>query len=309
MDWSSRCSTDKDAFVRTFLGNLTEEIRRADEFLDPVQAKNFRGYYKAYGKALSSEALQQEITGYIRGDLSYMLNRLLDQEKDRPLRILDAGSGQGTQSILFSLLGDEVVGIDLREDRHSIAIRRHAFYEQELDRPLKVTFSLASIFSFEQPESFDIIWISNAISHIHPLDKLLRLCQQLLKPGGELVIVDLNGLNPVNQFKLFRERGFNLYETVKDPTSGEEVTYAVERILTLPGQCQLLRRYGFNIVHRECFIGYHSRAGERLYETIIKPINRSPLSAVLGRRYVVVGRKEAGAESTTAMATRASGET
>lgn len=291
--WGVKLGNERESSLRCFLNNLIEELNRADEYLTPEESLDFRGYYKLYYENPPRDrAFERQIIGFTRGDLGYITSRFFQPQAASPLKILDMGSGQGTHCIYFALTGAEVKGIDLRKERYVIAVKRATFYEKELKIKLKLSFELSNIFHLKERNYYDIIWIGNAISHIHPIEELLRFCYQLLKPGGEIVIVDLNGMHLLNQINLLRERGRNLYTTHKDPNTGEEVVYAIERVFSLPKQISLLRQCNFEIVFRECFIGFHSRANKIFYKWVIKPINKSfILSSVLGKRYVVAARK------------------
>lgn len=292
MKWISPPYKDLKHVLRLFILNLLEELDRADEFLPAEDAAHLRKYYNEYClKRPDEKEIDRTVNGFIRGDMKYMLERLAGHTGN-PLRVLDAGSGPGTHSLLFGLLGANVLGVDLRPERHALAKKRKVFYERELGLDLKVDFSLENIFKSKEHDCFDLIWVNNAISHIHPLDDFLRLCHRLLRKNGDLVIVDANGLHLVKQVSLYRERGRNLYTTYKDPQTGENVAYAVERILSLPKMSSLLKANGFRVLEHECYIGLHADVSQGVYEKIIRPINRSMLfSSVFGKRYMIVSRK------------------
>ena len=293
MKWTAAALTSEDSLLRTFLSNLMEELDRTDEFLTRQQAQDFLDYYKRYhAHPLAGESLEREVRGGIRSTYGYTLSRLLRQRRDGTLRFLDAGSGFGTEVLLFALAGAQVTGIDLREERHEVARKRARFYEQQLDLPLNVDFRLSSVFNLEERDHFDLIWVHNAITHIDPVDRFLQLCMELLAPEGELVIVDVNKMNLRRRLRSAHHHEESLCTRYRDPATGKEVDYAVERDLALPEQCRLLREHGFDVVSHECYVGFHARTGKRFYETVLRPINRSMfLSSRLGGRYVVVGRK------------------
>lgn len=275
-----------------FLTNLREELQRADEFLDADLQKEFTGYYRIFTRQLTDpRRFDMIVRGLLRGDTSYVLDRCVQRNGSPQLKILDIGSGLGTQSLLFGFLGHSVVSIDLRTKRHQVAVRRKRFYEQELGRTLDIDFRLMNIFHLDALDGYDLIWISNAISHIHPVEGLLQHCYRLLRNRGEVVIVDLNGMNPMKRLQTFRERGLRVYTTRKDPNTNQDVIYANERILSVSRQCRLLKQAGFTIAYYECYLGLHSKVGDRIYP-ILKRINQTKLvSSFLGSRYLVVGRK------------------
>jgi 2-polyprenyl-6-hydroxyphenyl methylase/3-demethylubiquinone-9 3-methyltransferase len=113
-----------------------------------------------------------------------MLGRILEMRRQgRVPRVLDAGCGLGTECILFALAGASVTGIDLRPERLRLAPKRARFYEQELGVKLDVRFLLSNIFDLPERNHYDLIWVHNAISHIHPVDTFLRFCREILVCG------------------------------------------------------------------------------------------------------------------------------
>lgn len=96
-------------------------------------------------------------------------------------KILDAGCGFGTESLLCASLGAEVVGIDI-SDRIPTAQRRINYYERFFDKRLNVRFRKENLFN--HIGKYDIIWVNEAISHISPLNIFLITCYHNLKSGG-----------------------------------------------------------------------------------------------------------------------------
>jgi 2-polyprenyl-3-methyl-5-hydroxy-6-metoxy-1,4-benzoquinol methylase len=293
MDWTKDAVRDEATYLRTFLINQGEELRLAPEFLSADDLKEFTTYYHALiERPLTGSLLERQVRGGLRGTYGYILARLLRERGNRPLRVLDAGSGLGTECILFGLSGAEVLGIDLREERHVVARRRIAFYEETLGLKLQVEFRLTNIFDLRERDYFDLIWVHNAISHIHPVDGFLNLSREMLAPGGDIVVVDANRANLHRKLKPASAHGVGGYTTWKDPNTGKEIVYAVERDLSVIEQCRAMEKAGLRVVSRECLVGLHGKAGNAFYEGILRPINRClPVSSLMGTRYVVVGRK------------------
>ena len=63
----------------------------------------------------------------------------------RAVRVLDAGSGFGTYSMLYAAVGAEVTGVDLRPDRLSAAERRLDFYHGNTGRELAVRYDRSDL--------------------------------------------------------------------------------------------------------------------------------------------------------------------
>jgi len=293
MKWPADALESEESVLRGFLINLMEELQRTDEFLTPEESQGFLDYYRRFhGNPLAGASLAREVRGGVRGTYGYTLSRILRGSNGSPLRILDAGCGFGTECLLFALAGAEVMGVDLRPERHEVACKRPAFYEEQLGRSLNSSFRLSSIFNLEERGLFDLIWVHNSITHIHPVEGFLELCSDLLAKNGELVIIDVNKMSLRRRLRPTHKETESLYTTRRDPATGDDVVYAVERDLTLPEQCRLLQDHGFDVALHECYVGFHARCGQGLYQRVLRPLNRSMLfSSLLGGRYQVVGRK------------------
>jgi len=148
---------------------------------------------------------------------------------DRPgLRVLDAGCGVGTESLLFAELGAEVTAVDLHLPRVAAA-RWRAGRAAEAGRRIEIICS--DISRIVRPGGYDIVWSMESVSHIEPLDRFMSLMRENLRPGGLLIVSDANGLNPWLQLAALRERGLRVYEYRKDEKTGETVRYARERLV------------------------------------------------------------------------------
>jgi SAM-dependent methyltransferase len=294
MRWSDDALRSPFACLRLFIENQMEELPRTGEFLENGERDDFLAYYDRFvPQPLSGAALDAEARGGARSTYGHALERILGGRPGRPFRVLDAGCGFGTESLLFAFAGAEVTGNDLRGERVRAAEKRPAFWEKQTGRRLALRFRLANIFDQPERDHFDLIWVHNAITHIHPVDGFLRLCRDLLAPGGEVVIVDVNKTSLRRRIRAGREehQGESKYTTRVDPSTGKEVVYAVERDLGLLEQCRLLEHAGLRVSYRECYLGGHARAGDIAWKAILRPLDRSLAAVFLGSRYVVAGRK------------------
>jgi len=152
--------------------------------------------------------------------------------KGKIKKILDIGSGCGTESIFFSSLGCRVLGIDLSEERINCAKERKLYYEKILNRNLDLSFETGSLFDISNPEKFDAIWLLETIHHIEPPLEALKLSYDLLNEGGYIIISDPNSLNLLVQTKLFLKRGLAFHKKVLNPKTGEMVAYGDENIFS-----------------------------------------------------------------------------
>ena len=227
-----------------------------------------------------------------------VVNRILNAKKK--IRVLDAGCGHAHESILFAALGADVVGVELREDGYKIALQNVAKY-QAIFGPLSIVLLNTNIFAAFDRLRPDVIWVRQAISHIHPAERFVQMAAQRLENDGLLVINDSNGMNPLVMIETAIEhwRGrktFKWYVTdkYKDPITHEPVPYAVERVMSSAGMKRMLLASGFREVHAD-FTGYVPVfLAARLpkialnFEASFKKI---PLISKIGIEYTVVGRK------------------
>ncbi len=169
----------------------------------------------------------------------------------RPLRIVDAGSGNGTESYLMGLMGHRVTGVELVEERAAVARSRRAFFERRAGRRLGVTFETANIFRYLQaPGDVDLIWVMEAISHIHPPDRFFDLARRVLGDNGRLLISDPNARNPVALWRSVSLRGSvrrRPHTRHLDPETGRPVEYAEEHITSPRALARALSQSGFSV--------------------------------------------------------------
>jgi 2-polyprenyl-3-methyl-5-hydroxy-6-metoxy-1,4-benzoquinol methylase len=160
-------------------------------------------------------------------------------EAEKPVRLLDAGCGIGSESLMFAIAGAEVTGVDLIQNRLETAKQRKTFFECELRRPLALALINADLFKVLDSIQFDAVWIREAISHIHPLEDFLRHLYKRLPIGGQVVVSDCNYLNPLvfkgvttGFWKERRRLTYYVHGDYKDPQTGESVLMAEERVFT-----------------------------------------------------------------------------
>jgi SAM-dependent methyltransferase len=221
-------------------------------------------------------------------------------------RILDAGSGYGTESLLFSLLGNEVTGVELVPERILVAESRIGYFASEWDAPLRLQFVNADIFRYlEKAEPFDIIWVMEAISHIHPPDVFLDLVGHKLKKGGKIIISDPNGLSPLAWLRSVKIRGSIKHKThkrFKDPETGKPIEYGQERIFSVYGLKKMLIEKGFK-VNRISISGFMGTSFTPNFLLLKKPvvrflgsfernIRKIPLISSFGSVFTIVACKE-----------------
>lgn len=175
----------------SWFGNIATELD--DSFLNVDQKKILRAYYQDAG------ILRPQKTAYFRAhygrSLAFALAHLFGA-KPRP-RILDLGCGMGTQSLLFALLGADVVGVDLDDRSLSILEARKSFYEKQTGRSLSLKYFQADAFKFDYVAEgpFDGIWSLFAFNMMQPSRDLLCRILPAAAPGCRFGVMDGNRLH------------------------------------------------------------------------------------------------------------------
>jgi len=207
-------------------------------------------------------------------------------------RILDAGCGLGSHAIFLSLLGADVVGIDLSKERLDVANKRVKYYQEKYPMILHPRFYYKNVLKSCELGEFDIIWANQSISHIHPVENFLYVAWRKLN-NGYLIICDSNGMNPYVAFEawLVHRKG-GLYELKKDPDTGELIPYARERMLNPIYLRALLSKSNYKVQLTE----YHGFVPpkfhtKRLFRFIERVMTNMPFFRLTGGSYIIVGKK------------------
>jgi len=230
--------------IKDFFSALECEYSGNNPFLDSGEYRVFRNYYGSF----SNKVRRCLYKNLYQSRLRYVTDLLHNLKSPD---VLDAGCGLGSESLLFSFLGASVAGVDLNERRLKIAEKRKLFYRHLIKG--KVKFVLGNVFEVIKKQKFDIVWMNEAISHIHPAEDFLKLVYRQLNPGGRIVISEGNGSNPYILLQRFLRTGHLSWTShfVQRPGLHKEVGYAVERLFTCKQITNILKEVGFFIGHLE----------------------------------------------------------
>lgn len=147
-------------------------------------------------------------------------------------RVLEVGTGCGTEAIWFALQGARVVAIDVNAERLEVAQARQAIVERAIGRSLDLEFRLCSLFDLEEAGLFDFVWMEQSFHHVEPRADVYPVVSRLLVSGGRIVISEANGWNPLVQMSLLHRRGLRMVDE-RITADGERILYGNERI-TVP---------------------------------------------------------------------------
>jgi SAM-dependent methyltransferase len=255
----------------------------------PEEAESFGAYYGNLDR--KSDAMRNHFAHRYAQRVQHLVSEVADG-----VRVLDAGCGLGSESILCGMLGAKVTGVDLIEPWLNAGKKRLQFYEAVIGRPIPTELCAQSVFDIKG--KFDVIWSQESISHIDPAEDFIAFAYDRLNKGGKLIISDPNKLNPLIFWNARRDakKHGGLHSSFKNPQTGEMVPFAYERVFDVFSIKRLLLRNGFVIesFHHNALLPWLPRLNIRhrnisLYlEKVIPPI--LPLKWLAGI-YTVVAAK------------------
>jgi SAM-dependent methyltransferase len=146
------------------------------------------------------------------------------------MRVLEVGCGIGADLHWLALRGAHVVGIDVKSEWTSAAQKLSRHVAEQLSA-VEVDVRRTNLLDMAPSEQFDLIYMKDTFHHLEPRRQIVAKLASLLAPGGSVVIVEPNALNPLIQLKMFRIRGFNTIVDKLDKATGEWFVYGNERLV------------------------------------------------------------------------------
>lgn len=272
----------------------TIEVERgaAADFLPEAERGEFLKYYERLPAATDEVSIRRYLRGMWRGEAGWTARWIAARSAIAPpVRVLDAGSGFGTFAMLYAAVGAEVVGVDLRPDRLSAADRRLEYFASRTGRSLNVHCQRADL-TREWPGDFDVVWVYNALSHIDPLDAFLDQTRRHLRPGGVLVVGDINGANSAHLKRLGHLRT-DVHQEYVAP-DGERHAYAVERPFPPEELRGIMASHGLKVVRHELYWFGLSVLPDLLYWNLLAPLQTGwQLGERVARRQLLVATPSA----------------
>lgn len=267
-------STARESFERFVRWTIEQEYAAVQPRLPDGEREAFADYYKNLPKPGDEAAIRRYLRGFWRGDAGWTSRWLADRRAavGRAPRVMDAGSGFGTYSMLYASVGAEVVGADLRPDRLDAAEKRLAFHREKTGTTLPVRYVRADL-TREWDAKYDLVWVYNALSHIDPLEGFLEQVCTHLEPGGVLVVGDINGAHPEHLARLNELRGENVHQEYVAP-DGQRHAYAVERPFPPDEIRDIFEKNGLRMVHHELYWGGLGAVPDPLYHAFLEPLQR-----------------------------------
>src|SRR5919197_6417713 len=114
----------KETFEGFVRWTIEEELPAVPGFLPAAECQAFQDYYRKLPKPGDEPGIRRYLRGLWRGEAGWTARWIAARlQRAGEVRVLDAGSGFGTYSMLYAAIGAEVIGVDLRPDRLSAAAR------------------------------------------------------------------------------------------------------------------------------------------------------------------------------------------
>lgn len=264
----------RTAFDRFVRWTIEVEYGSVQDHLPPGEREAFADYYKNLPAPGDEAAIRRYLRGFWRGDAGWTSRWIVERSRaiGRAPRVLDAGSGFGTYSMLYASVGGAVLGADVRPDRLAAAEKRLEFHRERTGEDLAVRYARADL-TRGWDSRYDLVWVYNALSHIDPLEGFLEQVRQHLEPGGVLVIGDINGAHPEHLARLRNLRGDEVHQVYTAP-DGQQHTYAVERPFPPAELRRIMAGSGLRMVHHELYWGGLGALPESVYQLTMAPLQR-----------------------------------
>ena len=125
--------------ARCFCALIIQELEDRDNFLMPEEAASFGAYYGNLDR--KSDTMRNHYTHRYAQRIQHLVGEVAEG-----VRVLDAGCGFGSESILCGMLGAEVTGVDLIEPWLNAGKKRLQFYEAVIGKPIPTELHAQSVF-------------------------------------------------------------------------------------------------------------------------------------------------------------------
>jgi len=238
---------DATAIIGDALRSFDENRHTASDFLaawfdvssrlDDDARREFKRYYAGYMKHFDP---------YMRHSYDRRLEPLLERVQTGT-RVLEVGSGCGSESLFLACLGCDVTGLELSGQRFHAVRERQSLLEELCGSPLPCRFLRGSLFDRNLDlgdEPFDVVWMEEAFHHLEPRSRVGECIAALVLVGGRVVIAETNAVNPLVQLSLLRARGLPKVGTLTDDL-GHKHEYGVERVTSARSLARLFEKAGF----------------------------------------------------------------
>jgi len=121
--------------------------------------------------------------------LPYFIAQIRGLLKRKEGILLDVGSGFGLHSLILSNMGYKVFSLDLSKK----LVKVHNALVSDYDKKITCSPILADALHLPiKDRSAEIVYVNEFISHVSNLSKSIKEICRVLKPGGELILSDVD---------------------------------------------------------------------------------------------------------------------
>jgi 2-polyprenyl-3-methyl-5-hydroxy-6-metoxy-1,4-benzoquinol methylase len=181
----------------------------------------------------------------------YFLQRLQyisDQIKNQNSAIWDCGCGYGTTALFLAMNGFRVYGTTL--EFYFAEIEKRKNYWKQFGNTDLFEVDYANVFDNKlNDNTFGHIILQDTLHHIEPLQDALHIFHKVLKPNGQLIVVEENGNNIVGKIKLYKQRGNKKVITIWDEHLQKNILLGNENVRSWKKWKKELKQAGFTCNH------------------------------------------------------------
>ena len=153
-------------------------------------------------------------------------------------KILDFCCGTGIYSIYPALQGAQIEGVDISRKSIDVSKARAEHFNVSNNCNFRVMDGEQLDYA---ENSFDIVLIYGSLSYLN-IEKIYRDLSKIIKPGGQLIVIDSLGHNPI--FNINRRRNIKNWSSIRTDT---------KRLETMKRKDVVLAQRYFKTTEIRCF--------------------------------------------------------
>jgi len=158
---------------------------RLKDYLEANYAGVFDHLRLQYEGIFDEERIERHIREYVDVHNSLAFVQDLIAEGYGGKRLLDIGSGYGSNVLAARQAGIDAIGIDI--EPFEVEFARNRLRAERPDDSAEEVYILGSGLTLPfEDQTFDLVTIMNVLEHVHDYRKLLHEAVRVLRPGGML---------------------------------------------------------------------------------------------------------------------------
>jgi SAM-dependent methyltransferase len=125
-----------------------------------------------------------------------LVEAIQERSSGAPLRVLDAGCGQGTQALRLARAGHEVTGLDISEDLLERFASELSAQPSELQARVRLVHGAGEAAAELTPGPFDLVLCHGVLMYLDDPDPMLRALASVAADGALVSLLVRNGIAP-----------------------------------------------------------------------------------------------------------------